>query len=222
MEVKINKNVLLAICAALMLSLLLIAFLLGRESRKDGVVVREQAARATYRPAEGETTAPPPSQPLSTEAFSSGFSPSPPAAQSPAASLYTGGGAEGESVRRYFRQVDGIGSSEEMSGDLNETASMMVQGAFKGDFSSIDGLINKCRRLQEQVRALEVPPPCAEFHRKTLGVLESSMGLYVDLRAIIQGGDLSGLTRLTEMAGQLKNSSRELESMQKEILSRYR
>ncbi|MFH0802504.1 MAG: hypothetical protein V2A78_09015 [bacterium] len=234
MEVKINKNILLGILAALLAALLLIAFLLGRESKKETVLVQEQNFPATAPPAEVREVLTPPVQPFSAPSSSPAFFPqsrqtlkTPPALQFPPppagpTPFNAPAGAEQGTVRNYFQQMDDIGSSEEMSGDLNEMASIMVQGAFKGDFSSIDDLIARCRRLRGQVQALVVPPPCTEFHRKTLEVMDGSIRLYEELKTLIKGGDLSGLSRLTGQANSLKGAAKELENIQKEILSRYK
>lgn len=236
MEVKINKNVLLGILAALLAALLLIAFLLGRESKKETLPVQEQNFTATAPPAEVREVFPPPVQSFSAPSSSPAFFPqsrqtpqmpqalqsSPPPPPAGPTPFNAPAIAKQETARNYFQQMDDIGSSEEMSGNLNEMASIMVQGAFKGDFSSIDDLIARCRRLQGQVQALVVPPPCTEFHRKTLGVLDASCQLYVELKTLIQKGDLSGLSRLTAQANSLKGAAKELENMQKEILSRYK
>jgi|GEM_PF-3809083 len=235
MEVKINKNVLLVILAVLLSALLFIAFLLGRESKKETLPLQEQNFTATAPPAEVREVFPPSVQPFSAPSSSPAFfpqsrqtpqmpqalqsSPPPPAGPTP---FNAPAIAEKETVRNYFQQMDDIGSSEEMSGNLNEMASIMVQGAFKGDFSSIDDLIARCRRLQGQVQALVVPPPCTEFHRRTLEVMDGSIRLYEDLKKLIQKGDLSGLSRLTAQANSLKGAAKELENMQKEILSRYK
>lgn len=130
--------------------------------------------------------------------------------------------AEKEAVRNYFMRMDEIGSSEEMSGNPQDMASAMAQGATKGDFSSIDDLIARFRGLRGQVQALSVPPPCAEFHRKTLEELNAGIQLYENLKELIRRGDISGLSRLTEQTNRLKDAAKGIEGLKKEILSRYK
>lgn len=228
MEVKINKNVLLGICAALLVALLLISFLLGRESKKETVLIQEQKVPAMAPSAEVREVLPPSVQLFLAPSSSPAFFPQ--TLQTSQASNFLAGStpvnatvsAEQEAVRNYFQQMDAIGASEEMSENPQEMATAMAQGAIKGDFSRIDDLVTKCERLRGQVQALSVPPPCTEFHRKTLEVLDAGIQLYRELKKIIQGGDISGVTRLAEQAKLLEHAAKSLDAMKKKIISRYK
>lgn len=231
---KINKNLFIALCAALFLAVVIIAFLVGRQSAPQKQP-SDINPRATSLPQTGSSENIPVKPPQysgvsGNQAGGTGNFPQtanankPQSSQTMAASAelaQTTDTSEKEAVKNYFRQMDSIGTIEMISGNSQELAGQMVQNALNQDYSGIDEIIQKCRRVKSMAEAVTAPAPCAEFHAQIIESINESSAMYSDFKNYFQRKDESMLKSLSERANRLNLKVTMLDSMQKSIKSKY-
>jgi hypothetical protein len=177
--------------------LLVIGIFIGRESSREPATVAQSAPAAKALPPIFE---PPPAA-----------APAPP---SPAVDA-----AEQQRVAQYFREVDRI---QNMDVDNPEaTAQSLVQAASSGDNSGMRKLLAQARDVEQQVRAMTPPPPCASYHKKLLSVLSSSREMLQQLERGLSGGGIEALPGLLGRANGEKSRSEALAREEKELKRRY-
>jgi hypothetical protein len=141
--------------------------------------------------------------------------PAPPPPPSPAVDA-----AEQQRVAQYFREVDRI---QNMDVDNPEaTAQSLIQAASSGDNSGLRKLLGQAREVEQKIRALAPPPPCASFHKKLVSVLSESREMLQQLERGLSGGSgIEALPGLLSRAQGEKGRSEALTREEKEIKRRY-
>ncbi len=222
----------LALASALGLSLLVIAFLLGRVSVKPEVIALSPAS-AEARPPSNLVSAIPSSNAMSPAAIESTF----PSAETetrhpgtenvdsvggvtpPTKSLapLAPNAATGpvlptlSPVALYFAQVDRL---EDMGGgDPQEFASSMMPALSSGDFTAFDDLLTKARAQRQRLQSLAPPSSCVDHHRLALALSSDSVAMLERLKAALMKGDSLALVSIASDGRTLEAKAAQLKAM---------
>jgi hypothetical protein len=220
-----SRHIIIALGAGLALSLLLIAFLLGRESaRPPSLPLPPPSTKPTLAaptppaatppeasPSPFATATPPPPVPAP---------PSPPPSPSPSPSPEPRDLApDKQAIARYFREVDQL---QNVDVDNPEAAaSSLINGASNGDTSGLRALVKQARDAEAKAAALTPPAPCAQYHRQLLRVMTQSREMLQQLERGIAGGDVEALPALLGQANAMKSQAEALAHEERAIKSRF-
>ena len=225
-----NRKVVIALATALGLSLLVIAFLLGRVSAKP-TTVAPAAATTALPSALGAPTvyealsAPPQATPLTVNAVTPASSaatftetlresapmPTIGGTGATAASLP----AERQNVAAYFAQLDQI--EEVGGGDPQAFASSMMQSLSSGDFSKFDDLLAKARKQKQRLQSMAPPSVCVEHHRQALALSGDSVTMLERLKAALMKGDSMALMGIASEGQTLETQANQLKALGEKI-----
>ncbi|MGZ3440870.1 MAG: hypothetical protein ACXVDD_15205 [Polyangia bacterium] len=196
-----SRRLVTALVIALGVCLLVIGIFIGREMREPAPIA--------------PTVSTAPSKPLPPI-----FEPPPAAPPAPAPPASAVDSAEQQRVAQYFRDVDRI---QNMDVDNPEaTAQSLIQAASSGDSSGLRKLLAQARDVEQQVRAIAPPPPCAGYHKKLVSVLSESREMLQQLERGLSGGSgIEALPGLLSRANGEKSRSEALIREEKEIKRRY-
>ena len=223
-----NRKVVIALASALGLSLLIIAFLVGRLSGKSQVVTLATPATNPSAPAPAALAAsesPGPSIEAPLPAADPGTPLSPPAGSSapvqeiallaPSSAGPMEISPERQQVASYFAEVDRL---EDMgAGDPQAFASSMMQSLSSGDFTGFDRLLDKARGQKQRLLAIVPPPSCAEHHRLARTLSADSVAMLERLKAALMKGDSMALMGIASDGKTLESQANQLKAMSETI-----
>lgn len=217
-----NRKIVIALGSALGLSLLTIAFLLGRLSAGPEVVTLATPASnpsASEPAALAAAESPAPSMEAAPAAADSAtplsapiqeIAPAPPAGINAVATS-----PERQQVASYFAEVDRL---EDMgAGDPQAFASSMMQSLSSGDFSEFDKLLEKAKTLRQRLLAIVPPPACAEHHRLARTLSADSVAMLERLKAALVKGDSMALMGIASDGKTLETQANQLKSLGEKI-----
>lgn len=224
-QVQVNRGVLVALAGALGLSLLALAYLLGREAaRTDPSAPPVPPRSAAPVAGTGAAMAAPSGSPGIPDAGAPGSSPAPaleslvpPGPAGPAEARDHQAGA----VQAYFAALDRIAPGQ-LAGDPQALAQEMLAGLAKGDASGFDRLLGQAEEARRKVAALAPPAPCAAFHAESLAVLDENLALLRAIRRALEGAEGEGaLGALVSRAQAAQARAEVLERADKALRARY-
>lgn len=214
-----NRRIVVALAGALGVSLLIIAFLLGRLSAQPAAVsfAAPTSTPSAPLPAKSAALAESPTVPLETAAPASGpvtpLTPTPgagPSAQEVPLSIARAMEAspERQRVASYFAEVDRL---EDMgAGDPQAFASSMMQSLSSGDFTEFDKLLEKARDQKQRLLAIAPPPACVEHHRLARALSADSVAMLERLKAALMKGDSMALMGIASDGKTLETQASQL------------
>lgn len=230
--VTLPRWMLVALAAALVVSLLALAFLLGRASAvPGGQVLPGQSTRfhvgAAPPPQAASSGAPEPTPAVASTipAFSGEpvgplvvesspvTEPTPGVERSPEAT------AAGR-VAAYFARIGRIQGAGGLTGGA-AGAQQILTATLQGDSSELDRLVAEAERTRRELGTVQPPAECAAYHATLLRLMGDSGALLGDLRAALLGEDSSRLATLASKAMALQTSVEELKAMEQELRRRY-
>jgi hypothetical protein len=212
---------------ALLACLLVIAWLLGRESgrhlvesSRPGVTVPSLTPAPAGEPLRGLPTPVPPA-PAPTVPQWSGSPPDParPDATVPAATQAPAS-AEAAAVARYFAELEALSSARYWD-DPQTLAMSIVQELAGGGSSRIDRLAEVQAEVESKVRSMSVPAPCREHHRRSLELFGAAARLLQAIGRSAAAGDLAGVTAAAAEAERLQSGASELRDLENGLRARY-
>jgi hypothetical protein len=222
-----ERKALYVLAAVLAAALLVIAFLLGRESSPPHAPAPLVAAApappsgpvapAVPRDETHSETAPSPgAQPvLPTLAPVTTFAPAAPAA----APASMAGRAE---VAAYFQAVDAIEADvKKATGDPEALAQLILKHATDGDMSDFDELLAAQGRLLDRLRAVAAPAACAEHLQKSVAAVEDAIRLLRQTRDAVASRDMSNLTQLGAVGQDVERRAREVDALGTALKKQY-
>jgi hypothetical protein len=243
-SVPIPRNVLAALVAGVVVLLVAVAFLLGRESKPgtpagsaaatlppvtaplpSGATGEEAPAVASTQSGDSssESEAPPasnpiPGAPLGTEPGLAAAAP--PGSASPPSTPQEDPSAA--AVRKYFVEIEALqAQGKYWSDDAQSFGRTLIDQASRGDASGFDELIAANQRVRDSVAAMSVPSPCAEHHSRTLRLLDEGLSLLKDVKSRFVSEDMTGLETITTTAYGIQNRAKEVDALAAEIKKRY-
>ncbi len=208
-------SLVLALGGALLIALLAIAFLLGRETVR--APQPETAARSTTTTATPVAPLPPPSVELPRAALPAAPGmprlPSAPAVDGGASPLRAG-------VAAYFDAVDHLQPGE-LPADGEGFAGEVLRGALAGDASRFNAFLRQAEESRTALLRIAPPPPCREYHRQALALIDDGIAVLKTLSGALAGGDTSGLAGAAMHAGALQGRMKELQTEEQAIRVAY-
>jgi len=224
--IEIPRAWLAALGGGLLLALLLIAFLVGRESArpetgapKTGVAAQSQVAagmddqRAAGEAArseidQGQLAPEREPEPVDdTLASPQEAAPTAAARQDPQRAV----------VAAYFTQIEGYEQQAKYWSDPKELAmSVLSQGA-QGDTSGVATLLTAQRTALAHVESMSVPPLCREHHERTVAVLRRAVKLLETIQGTLGSGNIDGLLALSGDATRLESDTRAVDALAAKI-----
>ena len=238
--VEIPRAWLAPIAGGVLLVLLLVAYLIGKESGRrstEAQGVDPAAAFATGPEAPAPPVAAPPTPfpwpPLGTstgaapplaswppEQRPSDTNPQHPGWTAPVASS-SAADPRAAAVAAYFAEIEAHEQQAKYWSNPQELAMTLVGQGVQGDTSGFDQLLETHRAAQQQIEAMSVPLPCQEHHRRTVGVLREALALLEKLQRGVASGGLEGLMSLSGEAQQLEAETREVDALAAELKRRF-
>ena len=219
-----NRKIVIALGSALGLSLLIIAFLLGRLSAKPEIVTLATPASDSPVSASAVPAAPASPSPSieavppvveSATPFTLPTGSSAPVQEIPlipsASARAMATSPERQQVAGYFAEVDRL---EDMgAGDPQAFASSMMQSLSSGDFSEFDKLLQKAKAQRQRLLAIVPPPACAEHHRLARTLSADSVAMLERLKAALMKGDSMALMGIASDGKTLETQANQLKAM---------
>lgn len=181
------------LAAALVVALMVIAFLVGRQSLSSTVPASQVAAPSARATEEEDLEAP--SGDVSDE--------------------------ERAAVRAYFAEIDAIQAGP--SGmSPNAYAQQLLAEATTGNSSGFDALLSDLKEAQKKLAHVSPPPPCAEYHALVLSTAGDAQELLTTLRSALGGpGNPEGVESITGMAQAAQEKQARLQKMRAALERRY-
>jgi hypothetical protein len=223
------------LAGALGLALVVIAFLLGRESQRGAATPREVAsATVPAMPSATATEAPSAASPL--PAMSAvPIAPVPqqasaatatPAATFPNVLEATPVPADQDqrgAVARYFADVDALQAGAAQSGDPEAMAQAIVKQATEGNSDALDALLASNRRVLEGLRGVSAPPACAPHREKAVRLLEDGISLLESVKNAFRSGgqDVGALGALTAKGQEIERGAKDADALAAAIKKHY-
>ncbi len=231
---------LVAAGVAVIASIVVIAFFVGRESaRKDpasvAAVAVEPAAssavgsdRDTERPETGEggDRGSPRSdfEALFPPELNTGLAPGEADAESrmPETPPDAGGtAAQDTAVSGYFRELDSVEREAKYWSNPQDLAMMLLGQVGSGDTSGFDQLVGSQRQALDRVRRINPPPPCTDHHRRVVSLMGRGVSLLETVRDAAVAGDSGGLMALPTQAQQLESEARQVDALGEQLRQRF-
>jgi hypothetical protein len=233
--VPVPRGVLLSLLAALVAATLLVAFLMGRESARKSMQAQPVAvpSQGQIAPSASQATEPSPATALSP--WTSPVEVAPPASvtapapqapgpapvEPPAQAAQAAPDKLRDDVARYFREVEAIQAQAKSPGDPETLARTLLEQGVKGDESGFDGLVAANRKVLDALRGVQVPEPCREHHRLTVGLLEESIAMLDRVKSQLQGGNEASLAALPAQGHELERKAKEVDALAADIKRRF-
>jgi len=233
-KVSVNKGLLIGVVAVAAVSLLALAFVLGRASGSGSPSGqpsgRELPADLVASPVTSSQALPQraPPLPLPTTATVSITEPAdtrPAQGPAPAPTARerdsTGSDSARATVAAYFDAVDQIQPGK-MSGDAEGAAQEMAAALAKGDTSDLDRMIRETEAARDSLAALTPPASCAAHFRESLGSLDDALEMLRSLKTAMESPDPAAqLTGVASRATALRSRSEALQKEELALRQRY-
>jgi len=237
-KVSVSKGLLIGVVAVAAVSLLALAFQLGRAS-ESGVVSAPSTKieRVAPRPQGVESL----QLPIPATASISdhvdplpifGLAPSAPGAAPPAAAGLALAPVEGErgsaasdpmraAVSTYFDAVERVQAGA-ASGDPNGIAQEMAAALANGDTSGLDKMIRETEAAKARLAAVAPPAPCAAHYRESVGSLDDALDVLRSLKAAMESSEpVAQLGAVTTRAQALRTRADALQKEELTLRERY-
>ena len=237
--VEIPRAWLAPIAAGVLVVLLLVTYLIGRESGRratEAARVDSPAALSTggeppaapvavplpapLPPVDNSPVAGHPSASWPPEQRRSDTNPQHPAWTDPVASSRVAD-PQAAAVAAYFAEIEAHEQQAKYWSNPQELAMTLVGQGVQGDTSGFDQLLDTHRTAQRQIESMTVPFPCQEHHRRTVGVLREALALLEKVQRGVASGGLEGLLSLSGEARQLEAETREIDALAAELKRRF-
>lgn len=128
------------------------------------------------------------------------------------------GSSTGSAVSDYFLRMDLI-QSESGAGDPNTFAMGLIKAGLGGSTSGFDRLIADTQRMEEQIRSVAPPPSCEGYHDANLKALAESRNILEDMKTAFARREFSQITAIAQQAGTLQVKAKALQEMRERIIA---
>lgn len=226
--VSIDRRLLYALASVAGLSLLAVAFLLGRANGAGAPPAPSVSGAAPVEAGGAGSSAPVPPQGGGDSAFAeppspsagqpvpdSGPEPPVPILATPlhAPELAPPDDPERAAVAAYLDAVDAIQASGP-AGSPESTANEMAVALARGDASGLDGLVRDAEEARRRLLGISPPTACAAHHRETLGSFDDALAMLRALKAAT--GSTDPATALADVAARATALKARAESLKVE------
>ncbi len=229
-NVSVNRGLLIGIGAVAAVSLLALAFVLGRESGSGGVPApRARIERVAPRAGQAAPPTPRTTADRADAQPDSPFVPPTPGPDAPARAAAgeapapvggdrngTGFEAERASVAAYFEAVDRIQLGA-VNGQAEGIANEMAAALANGDTSGLDRMIRDAEAAKAGLSAVAPPPPCATHHRETVASLDDAIDVLRSLKVAMESSEPAA--RLADVSARATTLRTRADALEKEELA---
>ena len=126
-----------------------------------------------------------------------------------------------DAVARYFEELDAIGAEGGLAADDPESLAMAILSqATTGDATAFDRLTAAQRSSLAAIRRVRPPAQAAEHHRRTVALLEESSRLLSRLKQGLLDGNIAALGELSSQANHMKTQAEDLQRLADQIKQR--
>jgi hypothetical protein len=237
-NVSVNRGLLIGVGTVAAVSLLALAFVLGRESGSGSVPapatkieriaprLREEplpppasaAAASSERAEERPISRPAPAAPA--QGFAAQLAP----VQAPAP-VDSGRGAGSDpdraSVVAYFDAIEHIQPGA-MHGEAEGIATEMAASLANGDTSGLDKMVRQTEAAKASLAAIAPPAACAAFHRESLESLDDGLEVLRALKTAMESPEPAAqLAGVTARANALRSRADVLQKEEQDLRQRY-
>jgi hypothetical protein len=219
----VEKRLIAGLAAALAVSLLVIAFLMGRMTGTRSVPTAQAPVIVqpeTPHDSVSSAAEPPPVAAQRNDQLVEPLrEPLPPIRQEPAAIREQPALSHAPvdaAIAAYFAKIDAIHVAG--TGDPMTVAQGILGGIQSGDTSGIDSLVDSAKIALAQATSVQPPPSCAEYHRRLLSVLSEAAAGMVQMREAIVKSDLTAVTALAPQMQATQQKIEDLDRMRKQLL----
>jgi type IV secretory pathway VirB10-like protein len=238
-KVSVNRSVLIGVVMVAGLSLLTLAFVLGRDSGSGSVPaplarIERVTPRAQEEPAAPATPVPAfvaesaEARPATVPAVSNptpGAAPQIAAGEAPAPAGGERSGAaidpERAAVAAYFDAIDRIQLGA-VNGEAEGVANEMAAALANGDTSGLDKMIRQTEAARTNLAAVAPPAPCATHHRDTLASLDDALAVLRSLKSAMESSDPAAqLANVSAGATALRSRADALQKEELALRERY-
>jgi hypothetical protein len=119
-------------------------------------------------------------------------------------------------VSDYFRAVDAV-RSEQGAGDPNTFAMGLIKAGLGGSTSGFDQLIDDTKRMELEMKQIRPAPGCEQYHQASIDALAEGRELLDELKTAISNRDIQGLTTMAQRAGELEAKAKSMDAMRAEL-----
>ncbi len=228
--VELPRGVVVGLGGALVVALLALAFLLGRQTAApapEPAVADAEPAPPAADPVEpgplaapeAFPAAPPTPEPEPTLAAQLELAPEAPGP--PARATVTAEPDERAAVASYFAQIAQVEAAVRTWGDPQQLAMQLVQQATQGNRRGLDELAATARQARETLRGVTAPPACLEHHAESLALLDAAVDLLTRLGPALAAQDFTALQALTDQGQALETRTKRLQAIEADLRSRY-
>jgi hypothetical protein len=119
-------------------------------------------------------------------------------------------------VSDYFRAVDAV-RSEQGAGDPNTFAMGLIKAGLGGSTSGFDQLIDDTKRMELEMKQIRPAPGCEQYHQASIDALAEGRELLDALKTAISNRDIQGLTTMAQRAGELEAKAKSMDAMRAEL-----
>jgi hypothetical protein len=241
-KVTVNRGVLAGLVGVAALSLLAVAYLLGRASGPASTVAPPAPATAGGAPSSVSVARPaePPALQgtgLAPEALPASVS-TPPGASFPALPLPESSAPqrapaapstaapapadpERAAVAAYLNAVDRIQPAE-IGGTAESAANELAAALAKGDTSGLDAMIRDSEAAKAKLAAVVPPAPCAAHYRESAASLDDGLAMLKALKSAVESPDPVGaLAAVGSRATELRSRAEALQREDAALRQRY-
>jgi hypothetical protein len=202
--VEISKTALGLLLGSLVLSLMGLSFLLGRQS-VNPVVVPMAAVTVTVTPSPVPVAV----------AVEVAVSPTPSA---PAVKKFPA--EEAAEVRAYLDQVEAISAGTEELGNPADFANNLLNQALMGDTSGIDSLLSQTGQSQLALSKIHPPASCKEHYQLLGAQIKASLHVLHQLKTALVTSDTAGLAGLAGLGSQMQAQAQRLQRVTHDLRER--
>jgi hypothetical protein len=125
-------------------------------------------------------------------------------------------GNPGDAVAEYFQQTALIRSTAG-AGDPNTFAMDLIKAGMGGATSGFDRLISDTDRMMQELELVTPPPSCRLYHEASLESLEDAREMLEGMKVAITTRDIQSLGVIAQQAADLQAKAEALKHLQEEI-----
>ena len=218
--VQISKTALAWLVGGLVLCLVALAFMLGRQSVTPAVAPVAAAPVAPIAPVAAIPVRTEPVASVSVEPVEAPVAapvvvrnPAPPAKPKLPA-------GESAKVRKYLEQVDSITAGTQSLGNPSDFANDLLNQSLMGDTSGIDSLLAQVRQSQSALTQIQPPATCKEHYQLLGQQLQGSLNVLQQLKKALVTSDTSGLAALAGQGSAMQAQAQRLQRLTAELKER--
>lgn len=123
----------------------------------------------------------------------------------------------GSAVAAYFLRIDTI-HSRSGAGDPNTFAMGLIKAGLGGSTAGFDELLRDTQRMEKALRQVTPPPSCEGYHKESLVALSESRALLEEMKAAFAEQDFSRLATIAQRASDLQAKANALQEMRERIV----